>query len=38
MKAYWENGICYLGDRPTSETSIWAALKAEYIKMIKESR
>lgn len=34
MKAYWKDGVCYLNDKPTSESSVWAALKSEYIKRL----
>jgi hypothetical protein len=34
MKAYYKDGVCYLNDQPTPETSVWAALKAEYVKRL----
>ena len=37
MKAQFINGICHLNGKPTSETSTWAALKAEYVKRLLSS-
>lgn len=34
MKAEYKDGVCYLNGRPTPETSAWAALKAEYAKLL----
>ncbi len=34
MKAEYINGQCYLNGKPTTESSAWAALKAEYIKRL----
>lgn len=38
MKAYWKDGICYLNDKPTPESRVWAALRSEFIKRLKEAR
>jgi len=37
MKAEIKNGVCYLNGKPTTESSAWAALKAEYIKRLTEN-